>query len=286
MQNTIFSPIVYLQLLADGGNGDGGATGVTGSAAESQEGVTQNPTAEDASDRVARFEQLIKGEFKDLYDARMQDTVQKRLKGSKETVEKFNSMQPMLEMLGGKYGVDHTDIAALSKAIEDDDSYYESEAYEKGLSVAQLKEMKKMERENATLRQAMEKQREREEFDAKYSQWMQESEKIKAIYPSFNFAQEMENEEFQRLLFCGINPQAAYEVIHKDEIIPAAMQYSAQKTAQNMSHDIMARGKRPAENGTGAQSTANVISDVARMTREQRAELAQRAARGEKIILR
>ena len=49
-----------------------------------------------------------------------------------------------------------------------------------------------------------------------------------------------------------------------------------------LSH-IRARGLRPPENAVQAQST--LTSDPTRMTREERAELARRAERGERIVL-
>ena len=143
-----------LQLFAEGGGGDGGTSaggemGVTGGVANHQ-GQVQVTDADGVTaqniDRKAEFDKLIKGEYKDLYDEKMQTTIQKRLKGTKETVEKYEALSPMLEMLGKKYGVDPSDTAALSKAIEEDDSYYEEEALEKGIPVEHLKEMRRIDR--------------------------------------------------------------------------------------------------------------------------------------------
>ena len=66
-----------LQLFAEGGSGDGGtgpegATGATEAAAVSQTSITDaDGTTATTIDREAEFEKLIKGEYKDLYDARM-----------------------------------------------------------------------------------------------------------------------------------------------------------------------------------------------------------------------
>ena len=175
-----------LQLFADGGAGGSGtgategASGETAVAAVPQTKGSKNPLADvkygiqedsaqtspvqetadvvETPDRNKEFEKLIKGEYKDLYDAKMQDTIQKRLKGTKETVEKYEALTPMLEMLAKKYGVDASDAKALSKAIEEDDSYYEDEALEKNMTVEQLKEIRRMERENAELKKQMEEQ--------------------------------------------------------------------------------------------------------------------------------
>ena len=119
-----------LQLFAegasggDGGTGSEGAMGVTETAAMSQTSITDaDGTTATNIDREAEFEKLIKGEYKDLYDARMQDTIQKRLKGQKETVDKYEALAPTLDTLAKKYGVDASDIDDLNKAIEEDDAY-------------------------------------------------------------------------------------------------------------------------------------------------------------------
>ena len=168
-------PMLNLQLFAEGaGAGDGGTAegaGATAPVAGVQKGM-KNPLADvkygkqeetapvaevtTAPDMSAEFEALIKGKYKEQYDARVQDTVQKRLKGQKEIVEKYNALTPTLETIAKKYGVDASDIEALNKAIDEDDSYYEQEAIEKGMTVQQLKEVKKMERENAALKAQME----------------------------------------------------------------------------------------------------------------------------------
>lgn len=306
-----FPKFLNLQLFAeggDGGTGAEGATGATATAAVSQKkGVKSNPLAdvkygvqaeeatpaaeveanpaptEVVEDRNAKFEALIKGEFKDLYDQRVSDTVQKRLKGSKETVDKYNELAPTLEMLARKYGVDASDIKALNKAIEEDDSYYEEEALEKGMSVEQLKNIRKMERENAELKKQMEEQKRRDNANKLYAQWMEQEKSTKAVYPSFDLRTEMQNPKFLDLLRSNIDVKTAFEVIHKDEIIPAAMQYTAKQVEQKITNKIIANGARPTENGNSSQGASLVKSDVSQLTRADRAEINRRVARGEKI---
>jgi hypothetical protein len=308
---------INLQLFAEGagggegGTGSEGATGVTATNAVSQtkKGVKSNPLAnvvygkqDDAAqtadvqetnttvpeavqppDRNAEFEKLIKGDYKDLYDARVQDTIQRRLKGTKETVDKYNALSPTLELLGKKYGVDPNDTEALNKAIEEDDAYYEEEALQKGITVEQLKEFRKMEKENATLRQQMQEKNAKEQGAKLYAQWMEQGEKTKAIYPSFDLRAEMQNPKFTDLLRANIDVRTAYEVIHKDDIIPAAMQFTAKTVEQKLTNKIIANGARPTENGVSSQSSAVVKSNVSQLNKADRAEIARRVARGEKI---
>ena len=310
MDKTILIPMpLNLQLFAegasggDGGTGAEGTTGATATAAVSQTKGAKNPLADvkygiqptevttpspevtenPTEDRNAKFEALIKGEYKDLYDQRMQDTVQKRLKSSKETVDKYNALSPTLEILAKKYGVDASDIEALNKAIEEDDTYFEEEALEKGITVEQLKEIRKMEKENAELKRQMEEQSRKENANKIYSQWMEQAENAKKVYPSFDLRAEMQNPKFVDLLRSNIDVRTAYEVIHKDEIIPAAMQFTAKAVEQKLTNKIIANGARPSENGNSSQGASVTKSDVSALTKADRAEIARRVARGEKI---
>lgn len=303
---------INLQLFAEGGGAAGaGGTGAsgTGSGAMAEgvpatpgKGVKSNPLADVkygiqddgsaqaaagqgnvADERQSRFEALIKGEFKDLYDARVQDTIQKRLKASKEKTDRYDALTPTLDLLARKYGVDPTDAEALAKAIEEDDSYYEDEALEKGISVEQLKSIRKMERENAELKRQMQEQSMHEEADRIYAGWMQESAALKQVYPGFSLETELQNPRFVDLLRSNIDVRTAYEVLHKDEIIPAAMQFTAQQVEQKLTNRIMAGQGRPQENGLGGRASAVIKSDVSQLSKADRQEIIRRVQRGEKI---
>ena len=302
-----FIPMLSLQLFAEGaGAGDGGTAqgqGVTEAAALSQtKGEKANPLANvkygiqeeqaapaaevqqtAAPDPNAEFEELIKGKYKSQYDAKMQDTIQKRLKSSKETVDKFNALSPTLELLAKKYGVDVADIAGLNKAIEEDDSYFEEEALQKGMTVQQLKEVRKMERENADLRAQMQEAQRQENGKKLYAAWMQQADEAKKVYPSFDLKAEMNNPKFLELLRSNIDVRTAYEVTHKDEIISGAMQFTAQAVESKLAKKIASNGARPAENGMRSQSAAVVKSDVSQLSKADRAEIIRRVQRGEKI---
>lgn len=299
MHNNYFFWNLNLQLFAEGGGGDGGtgtgasavgmpATSATGAKSQNsgaeQVAAGQEPIV--ADERQAKFEELIKGEYKDLYDARMQDTIKRRLKASQETVDRYNALTPTLEMLAKKYGVDVTDIESLNKAIEEDDSYYEDEALEKGISVEQLKAIRKMERENAELKRQMQEQSVREQADRIYAGWMEQSAQLQQVYPNFDLNTELANPRFVDLLRSNIDVRTAYEVIHKDEIIPAAMQFTAQQVEQKIANKIAAGQGRPQENGLRNGASAVVKSDVSQLSREDRRKLYERARNGEHITFR
>jgi bisphosphoglycerate-dependent phosphoglycerate mutase len=288
IKENLFLKTFNLQLFAeggDGGTGSEGATGENGTAAVSQTSITDaDGTTATTIDREAEFEKLIKGEYKDLYDARMQDTIKNRLKGQKETVEKYEALAPTLETLAKKYGVDASDISALNKAIEEDDAYYEEEALEKGVTVEQLKEFKKMERENAELKKLRDENDAKKAAEQKVAGWMKESEQVKAIYPQFDLRSEMQNSKFIDLLQVpGVDVRTAYELTHKDEIIAGAMQFTAKTVEKKIADKIAANGARPTENGLNSQSASITKSDVSQLSKADILDIQRRVARGEKI---
>lgn len=304
MRKLTLAPFFNIQLFAEGGGATAGGEGAAAAApvaAPQQPGVKSNPLADvqygkqesapaagekgSAEERNSRFEELIKGEFKDLYDARVQNTIRERLKGNEATVQKYNALAPVLDLLAGKYGVEADNIEALSKAIEEDETFYEDEALEKGLTVQQVKEIRKMQRENAALKAQVEERSRKENADATYAAWMQQAEALKQVYPSFDFATEAQNEQFRRLLQSGIPLQTAFEVIHKDEIIPAAMQYTAKQVEAKVANNVRAGQKRPAEGAAGGRSAVQVKSDPSKFTKADMDEIARRVARGERIVL-
>ena len=288
-----------LQAFAEGGNGEGSGT----AAGTAEVGLATPNGSEDLSemiygkaegsgdltnpksdaDRAKAFDDLIKGEYKDLYDSKVKDIVQKRLKGSKETVDKYNALSPTLEILARKYGVDASDIEALNKAIEEDDSYFEDEALEKGITVAQLKEIRKMERENADLRRQMQERAEQEQAERDVALWMEQAKDARATYPNLDLGEELRNPQFVTLLKSGIDVGSAYFVMHKDQLIPQAMQYTAKSAQTKLTNKIMASGARPQENGMNNSSSAIVKSDVSQLTKADRDEIARRVAMGERI---
>ena len=314
MSHNFFFEGINLQLFAEGNGGDSGtgangANGVNAGVPSLPTKGAKNPLAdvkygiqEDApaaevqskpdagtvetEDRVAKFEALIKGEFKDLYDARVQDTIQKRFKETKETKEtvaKYNELTPILEMLARKYGVDASDIKALNKAIEDDDAYYEEEAMEKGVTVEQLKSIRKMERENAELKKQMEEKSHKERAERDVAEWMKQAEQAKRSFPNLDLGEELKNPEFINLLKSGVGVETAYFAMHHRELVPQAMQYTAKAVEEKLTNKVIANGARPTENGITSQASVVVKSDVSQLSKADRAEIIRRVARGEKI---
>lgn len=233
-------------------------------------------------ERREQYEAFRK-EYKAELDADMQKIIKGRLKNSQETVDKYTKLQPVLGMLAAKYGVDAEDSEALTKAIEEDDAYYEEEAFEKGMSVEDLKAVKKMERENAALKAQIDAARQQQQIEADVAKWMHEAEEAAKVFPGLDLGVELQNPRFVDLLRNNIDLQTAYFAIHHRELVPQAMKYAAVKTQEQVAQGIRSGARRPTENGLAKSSTAVVKSDVSQLTKEDRQEIIRRVQRGDII---
>ncbi|MBN1776623.1 MAG: hypothetical protein JW811_00725 [Clostridiales bacterium] len=236
------------------------------------------------------FEELIKSKYKDQFTKRFQREFDARFKAHKQNEELLKKVQPILEALGSKMGVDPGDVDKIAKAIDSDDSFYENEAADKGYTVEQLKEVNQLKRENERLSKAREEMEKREAANQITQRWQQESAKCKEVYRSFDFAGEWNHAEtgqrFQRLLKSGIDVETAYKTVHINDLLGGAIRQAVQTTQKKTTDTIKARGMRPSENGaSGAAAAKTVKSDPTSWTKADRAEVSRRVRRGERIVL-
>lgn len=244
-----------LQLFAEG---DGG-TGVSASDAGMHSGETAAPDA-GVQNRDAEFEALIRGQFKEQYDTRVQETIQKRLKSQKQTLDRYRALTPSLQLLAQRYGIgDHNDVEALNKAIEQDD------LLRRGIPDAGPQGSAE------------------ERAQARCARWSAQQEEVRKLYPSFNLSAELRDPAFRGLLRSGVDVRAAYEVTHRDEILSGAMRYAAESVRRKLAGGLAS--SRPMENGMRAQGAALTRQDITQMTRQEREAIRRRVAGGEKIRL-
>ena len=229
------------------------------------------------------FKDLIEGEYKDQYTEMFQTAFDRRFKESKAMEQSLNAQKPIIDMLAMRYGITDGDPAKLQTAIEQDEAYWEAAAEEAGLTTPQLMErmkkdlaMQKLQAEHKELKRMQSE----EKAQQKLREWHEAGEKLKAIYPSFDFKTEMQSQDFRGLLASGVSVQKAYETMHMAEINAAAAKAAAQTAGQQMVANLQKKAARPQENGTSSQSAVITKSDVHSLTRKERAEAARRAERG------
>ncbi len=116
-----------------------------------------------------------------------------------------------------------------------------------------------------------------------YEVWMEQAEQTKAMYPGFDLDAQMADPRFLNLLKAQVDIRTAYEVLHQDQLIPAAMAYAARAVEDKLTRRMSSQAQRPAENASNPQGAALVRADVSRMSRQERQEIIRRVQRGERI---
>lgn len=245
----------------------------------SSDAESKNNKPEDAQTRKDKFKHLITTEYKDLYDANLQDIVKRRVKDAKTVETKLNTVTPILNTIATRYGVDPNDIAAISNAVETDDSFYEAAASEAGLTVEQYRQFERMNRENAQFKKIQQQQLQQQKINEIQGRWANESEQLKQSVSDFNFEVECKDPQFVKLLQSGIDVSTAYKACHLNDIVGSAVE-TAKK---NVTDNIKAKGMRPQENGASNGSGVVIKNDVSKLTRKDRKNIAKRVQRGEQI---
>ena len=257
---------------------------------DAQQDATATTTEETKSETPARmsWEEIMADPE---YNKQMQAVVQSRLKSAKSAEENLAKLAPALELLARQHNLDveNMDYEALNKAIDNDRRYYEDRALEMGTSVETAMKIDQEEREK--VRQQREETRtiEQQKFQQHIQKLEQQGNELKKTFPTFDLRTELQNPAFARMTSpnVGISVEDAYYAVHRNEIQAAAMQVTAQKTAQKISNSIQAGQRRPDEAGTSGQAPSVTSFDYRNASPEQRAALKKRimdeAAQGRKV---
>lgn len=255
---------------------------------EQQDAAAENPAPEGGNAAPARmsWDEIMADPE---YNKQMQAVIKARLKTAGQAEDTLSKLTPALELVARKYGLDGKDPEALAKAISEDDSLYTEKAEEMGMSVAAVKQIEQLRRDNARLQAVNEQTAAQQAFNAHMENLRIQGEALKQTFPNFDLLTELKNPVFSRMTSpnSGLSVEDAYYAIHRKEIQQAAMQVAAQKTAEQMSNAIRSGQARPVENGTQAQAPSVTTFDYAHASREQREALKRQireaAARGQKI---
>ncbi len=137
--------------------------------------------------------------------------------------------------------------------------------------------------------EAREQEAEGVEFDGESldSFILSREDEIKQEYQDFSLDKARENERFLKLAALsarekGISLSDAYRLSHFEEILQIERERVREETEKNILALIGARKARPSENGLTGSKRSSAF-DASTLSRTERAELAKRAAKGEKI---
>lgn len=284
-----FSNVVF-------GKQSSGAT-ATGAVTNAQDqspaaGADNNQGVQSTSDtlearRKAYMDFVNNAENKEIHTQEIQRVLNRRFSETRNLESQVQAQQPIIDMLMQRYNIQGGDTAKLMEALENDTAYWSEAAENAGMTVEQYKQFQKLQRDNAALLAAEQGRQSREQAkrqaQQKAQQWFQEGEALKAKYPKFDLAKEMQNPEFVSMLKSNTPVEHAYKMVHFDELMSDAVNVTAANTERRVVNNVRARGNRPAENGTAAQSAFTVRDDASKLTKKERAEVARRAMRGDKI---
>ena len=238
---------------------------------DQQDAAAENPAPEGDNAAPARmsWDEIMADPE---YNKQMQSVIKARLKTAGQAEDTLSKLSPALELVARKYGLDGKDPEALAKAISEDDSLYIEKAEEMGMSVAAVKQIEQLRRDNARLQAQNEQSAAQQAFNAHMENLHQQGEALKKTFPSFDLLEELKNPVFSRMTSpnSGLSVEDAYYAIHRKEIQQAAMQAAAQKTAEQMSNAIRSGQARPVENGTQAQAPSVTTFDSASATERTR----------------
>jgi hypothetical protein len=116
------------------------------------------------------------------------------------------------------------------------------------------------------------------------SSWIKQSEDVKSIYPDFDLRKELrENKLFSQLIMGGAPLKAAYETVHKDEILSGAMAYTADKVREQVVKGNEAKGRRPIENGVSSEAAVVTSVDVNSLTSQDILKILKQVENGANI---
>ena len=284
--NELLETMIYfgLQLFADGGAG-GDGTGAAGSDAGSQGGQQPGTEAngQQSAPQEPTFDELIKGKYKADYDARVQKTIQARMRGAKANEERLAKTEPLLQMLGQKYSVVPGDVDGLMAALDNDEQMWQAEAADKGMSVENLKALRTAERENAMLKRQQELNQREAAARETYTKWVAQAEQAKQKFPGLDLESCLEDAQFVSMLQSGVDVESAYWARYHDDIMQAGMEKATTEAQKKLSASVASGSRRPTESGVGNGPTVSQKVDVSNMSRSEFTAYMDRIMRGERI---
>lgn len=208
----------------------------------------------------------------------LQNIIGKRVKDSKANETAMAALKPMLDILAGHYGMDPAklDYAALSKAVEGDNRYFEDYALERGVDVETARRMQQEEQAEKSAQEQLRQAQAQQQVRA----WREEEAQLKAQGIAIDLNKEAENPTFMNLLRAGFGVRGAYEAVHHAEIVEAAKKAAFGQAQQQTVSAIRAGNTRPAELGSSQTPAA---APGPKLTPQMRAQIRAELGRGRRV---
>lgn len=260
--------------------------------AQAAEPVTPSGTADSGAAPAqprSTWDDILKDpEYKKAFDEQVQGIIQKRFKSTMEREQKYDKLNPALEMLAKKYGKDTGDFDGLAQAIVDDDELYKAKAATMGVDVKTAKELTQNEIELTKLRNLQANSIKAQQAMDHMNRLTAQANELRTEFPDFNLEREMQNDTFVRLTApnSGLSVKDAFYAIHHKEIEEARQQKLTQQAMAAATASVRAGQSRPKENGSATPATITRVPPAQR-SKAEREELKRRiyaaSANGKKL---
>ena len=254
--------------------------------------VQAAPTSEEAPTAQRRtLKEILKSD--ESLNAEAQQMIQSRLRSAKGAEERLGKLQPLLDSVAAKYGIDISsgDYTALIDAVNKDESYYERLADEQGVSAETARKLNQLEisqrREQARAKEAEREAQLQEHFFSMQKQAQDLSTKLGRNVSLDNLLQD---QNFLRMTApgSGLSVEQAYYALHHDEELKTQAEAIAQGSTQRVAASVQANRARPTENGH-RQASSTSVTDYRQLTRAQQRqvvnEMRRRSAAGERVTI-
>lgn len=239
-----------------------------------QQGDTDSFDAGSNKEKTAEFEKLIEGKYKTQFAERVRKILSRRLKEVKELKEKADKNAEIAQLVMGKFNVNDGDTEKLERVI---DEIMNRASNNDNMRNTEL--LKRLIKENSLLKQDRETRMRDMRMKSFSDNFKSQVEETVKAYPEFDLRSEIIKPEFSRLVKAGVSVKNAYEVLNIEKILEG----KSKETEKRILDTIRYKGQRPVENGSENGGGILLSGGISKLNKKQRAELAKRAASGEKI---
>lgn len=257
-------------------DGEGQAAEQTSSQAETDNKQSENTQAAaeegeiKTEDLEKEFDKLIKGKYKEQFNARQQKAIRSRFQDNEATKAELAAASKLRDTIALRYGLENASTDDILAAVQQDDSFLEEAAAKAGLSTEQYRSMANMQQRAVNAERELEQQR-REQMQADFRAKLaaQEAE-CQQLFPDFDFETEcQDSEQFKDLIKSGVDMTSAYKFVHMDDLIADGMAMAAHKGAENTAKAVRNNLRRASEAGASNQAAATLSVDFSKMSSDE-----------------
>lgn len=236
----------------------------------SQVAAEESESETSPEDLEKEFDKLVKGKYKEQFNARQQKAIKSRFQESEATKAELQAAARLKDTIALRYGLENASTDDIIAAVQKDESFLEEAAAKVGLSTEQYRSMADMQQRAVRAERALEEQH-KAQLKAEFSQKLQaDIAKCQEAFPDFDFEAECaESDQFKELIKNGVDMTDAYKFVHMDQLIADGMAMAAHKGAENTAKAVKNNLRRPSEAGAGNQAAATVTVDFSKMTDEE-----------------